>query len=71
MKSDVITYSRISSTSCRVYVDSQACVEYKILFASGNKRNNNATLDYLDEIKHDHPLADQRNLGTAAHKSYH
>ena len=52
VESDVITYSRINSTSYRVYVDSQACVENKVLFASGKKQGNNAFLDYLDEIKH-------------------
>ena len=52
VESDVITYSRINSTSYRVYVDSQACVENKVLFASGQKQGNNAFLDYLDDIKH-------------------
>ncbi len=52
VESDVITYSRISSTSYKVFVDSQACVENKVLFASGKRQGNNAFLDYLSEIKH-------------------
>lgn len=52
VESDVITYSRINSTSYRVYVDSQACVESKVLFASSKKQGNNTFRDYLDEIKH-------------------
>ena len=52
VESDVITYSRINSTSYRVHVDSQKCVENKVLFASGKRQGNNAFLDYLGEIKH-------------------
>ena len=52
VESDVVTYSRISSTSYLVYVDSQAYVEKKVSFASGNEQGNNAFLDYLDNIKH-------------------
>ena len=52
VESDIVTYSRINSSSYSVYVGSQACVERKALFASGHKRDNNAFLDYLDEIKH-------------------
>ena len=52
VESDVITDSRIGSTSYKVYVDAQACVENKVLFASGKKQGINAFLDYLDEIKH-------------------
>ena len=52
VESDVVTYSRINSTSYRVYVDSQKYVENKVVFASGRKQGNNAFLDYLDEIKH-------------------
>lgn len=52
IESDVVTYSRISSNAYKVYVDSQACVENKVLFASGEKQGNNAFLNYLDEIKH-------------------
>ena len=52
VESDVVPYSRINSVSYKVYVDSEACVEKKVLFASGNKQGNNAFLDYLDEIKH-------------------
>ena len=52
VESDVITYSRINSTSYRVYVNSQACCESKVLFASGRRQDKNVFLDYLDEIKH-------------------
>ena len=52
VESDVITYSRINSTSYRVYVDNQAYCESKVLFASGRRQGKNAFLDYLDEIKH-------------------
>ena len=52
VESDIITYSRINSTSYKVYIDSQACVENKVLFAIGKKQGNNTFLDYLDEIKH-------------------
>ena len=51
-ESDVVTYSRINSSSFRVYIGSQACVERKAIFASGHKRDTNAFLEYLDEIKH-------------------
>ncbi len=51
-ESDIVTYSRINSYSFRVYIGSQACVERKALFASGHKRDNNAFLEYIDEIKH-------------------
>ncbi len=52
VESDIITYSRIDSTSYKVYVDSQACIEKKVLFASGKRQGTNAFLDYLSEIKH-------------------
>ena len=52
IESNVITYSRINSTSYKVYIDSQAFVERKVLFASGKRQGNDAFLDYLDEIKH-------------------
>ena len=53
VESDVVTYSRIHSTSYKVYVDSEACVENKVMFASSKDQGNNTTfLDYLDEIKH-------------------
>lgn len=52
VESDVVTFSRINSTSYKVYVDSQACIENKVLFASGRKQSDNAFLDYLNEIKH-------------------
>ena len=52
VESDVITYSRINATRYRVYVDSQACIERKVMFASSKKQGNNAFLDYLDEIRH-------------------
>ena len=52
VESQVNTYSRINSTSYRVYVNSQAYCESKVLFASGRRQGKNAFLDYLDEIKH-------------------
>ncbi|KAI9788922.1 MAG: hypothetical protein M1816_006487 [Peltula sp. TS41687] len=52
VESDVITYSRINATSYKVYVDSQACCERKVLFARGRAQGRNAFLDYLEEIKH-------------------
>ena len=52
VESEVVTYSRINSTSYRVYVNSQACCESKVLFTSGRRQGKNAFLDYLDEIKH-------------------
>ena len=52
VESNVVTCSRISSTSYKVYVNSRACVENKALFVSGKGQGNNAFLDYLDEIKH-------------------
>ncbi|KAI9756364.1 MAG: hypothetical protein M4579_003868 [Chaenotheca gracillima] len=52
VESDVVTSSRIGAASYRVYVDSRACVENKVMFASGKKQGNNAFLDYLDTIKH-------------------
>ena len=48
-ESDIVTYSRINSSSYRVYIGSQAYVERKALFASGNKRDTNAFLEYLVE----------------------
>ena len=39
-------------TSYNVYVDSKACIESKVVFASGKKQGTNAFLDYLAEIKH-------------------
>lgn len=52
VESNVVTYSRNKSNSYRVYVDSEACIENKVMFASGKKQGTNAFLDYLDEIKH-------------------
>ena len=52
VESDVVTYSRIHSASYKVYVDSEACVENRVMFASSKKQGNTTLLDYLDEIKH-------------------
>lgn len=52
VESDIVTYSRIDSTSYKVYVGSQACIENKVVFTSGRKQSDNAFRDYLDEIKH-------------------
>ena len=52
VESDVVTYSRSGPSSYKVYVDSEACIESKVVFASGKKQGTNAFLDYLDEIKH-------------------
>lgn len=121
VESDVVTYSRIDSNTYRVYVNSQACFEKKVLFVNGRKQGNNGFIDYLNDIKHlislrrcanvsefrgivlddtrqhlrsylqeapmlasmefvfglanarseNHPLADQRTLGTAIDSSYH
>ena len=52
VESDVVTYSRHTTNSYKVYVDSEACIESKVVFANGKKQGTNAFLDYLDEIKH-------------------
>ena len=52
VESDVVTYSRNNSNSYKVYVDSEACIETKVVFASGKKQGTNAFQDYLAEIKH-------------------
>ena len=52
IESDIITYSRINSTFYKIHVDSEACVDNKILFARGKKQSNNIFVDYLDEIKY-------------------
>ena len=52
VESDVVTYSRNGPSSCKVYVDSEACFECKVVFASARKQGTNAFLDYLDDIKH-------------------
>ena len=52
VESDVVTCSRNGPSSYKVYVDSEACFELKVVFASARKQGTNAFLDYLDDIKH-------------------
>ena len=52
VESDIVTCSRNGTSSYKVYVDSEAYSESKVVFASGKKQGTNAFLDYLDDIKH-------------------